>query len=129
MMSSLVPDRVGSDPQRRLSRSECLAFLRGRPMGRAAFTTEGMLTVVPTPFAMGRGRITFLSERPTQLDQAVGQVVAFQSDGYDVLAGELWNVCVTGIVVRSPQGELSLEPRLFSGWAEQRDDPGRSDRC
>jgi hypothetical protein len=122
---------VGHLPERlrTLQRSECLAFLRRSRRGRAAFAADGLLTVVPTRFALGAGWVWFPN---TLLARAAGQVVTFQCDGRDAVAGEQWSVCVTGRAERGPTGEVRLAPTLLRGWARPADaedepDDGRRD--
>lgn len=97
---------------RELQRSECLARLRGRRVGRAAFATGGLLTVVPTPFHLVGGFVTFPAGR---LEAAIGQVVTFECDDLEDACPETWSVCVTGQTERGAAGEVRLAATLLRG--------------
>lgn len=117
-MCPLAPNGLVPAEPRALSRSECLALLREQGNGRIAYTSEGVLTVVPATFELTRGKIQFRARNLRRLRAALGQVATVQSDGYDEHSGEHWSVCATGFVVSEGFGDLELEPELFQGFAD-----------
>ncbi len=117
-MCPVAPDEMRPGEPRALSRSECLALLRAQGNGRIAYTSEGVLTVVPAAFELTRGKIQFQARNLRRLSEALGQVATVQSDGYDEHSGEHWSVCATGFVVSEGAGDLELEPELFQGFAD-----------
>lgn len=101
--------------QRDLSRRECLELLRGEHRGRLAFSSEGLVEVIPVAFALENGRIALDEARAPRLSAGVGQVVTLQCDAAQP-RGEHWSACATGYLTRL-EGRLFLEAQLFSGFS------------
>ena len=110
-----APAGAEAPTSRPLQRSECLAHLRGTQVGRAAFPTGGLLTIVPTAYRLDGGYVILPL---SGLEEAAGQVVTFQCDGYDAATGERWSLCVTGRTESRPDGSIRLAPDLLRGFAQ-----------
>jgi uncharacterized protein len=83
---------------RDLSRSECLAALRGQHLGRLAITQHAMPLIVPVNYAMDRANVVFRTHQGGLLDRCCrNTVVAFETDQYDDATGLGWSVVMVGL--------------------------------
>lgn len=81
----------------RLDPSACWALLRSTDVGRLAVTTTAGPDIFPVNFAVDRGSLVFRTARGSKLTAVTDQpAVAFEVDGYDEGAGEVWSVVVKG---------------------------------
>jgi uncharacterized protein len=109
----------------RLSRQECLDLLASLQIGRLVYTRQALPAVEPVNFALSMDEIVIRADVDGQLAAAVrGDVVAFEADALDTVAGSGWSVTVIG---RSRQasdpGEISRLQRLpLFSWT-----PGEKD--
>ena len=79
-----------------LTVSASWAHLRRAAVGRLAVVVDGRPDIFPVNFLVDHGSVVFRTAAGTKLDAAVGQVVAFEADGYEPDVGEAWSVVVKG---------------------------------
>ncbi len=79
--------------------AESLALLRSAPVGRLAVIVGGSPEIFPVNHVVDHGTILFRTARGIKLAAAVGQQVAYESDGYDADTRRVWSVMVTGKAV------------------------------
>ncbi len=91
------------DPQlEELPVEECLDLLRENSVGRIAFVTDELLTVLPVNYrvveAGGQtpGKWLALRTRPGNVIERASMMVAFEIDGIDALRRQGWSVLVRG---------------------------------
>ncbi|MBB2892735.1 pyridoxamine 5'-phosphate oxidase family protein [Flexivirga oryzae] len=80
-----------------LTSDQCLALLGVAPVGRLGVVVGGRPEIYPVNHVLHEGDILFRTGSGTKLDGAVGQPVAFEVDGYDIVAQTAWSVLVTGV--------------------------------
>ena len=86
-----------------LDRSECLHRLGQCGVGRVAFTSDALPTIMPVNYAMLDEDIVFRSSRGSKFDAAMRHsVVAFEVDDVDWFGHGGWSVLAIG-----PAGPLS----------------------
>lgn len=96
-----------------LGRPDCLRLLAGRSWGRVAFIRRSLPDVQPLAYTLV-GDCLVLHTGSEGLERTLdGQVVAFEVDDLDPLAGSGWSVVVTGL----------------ARWRLRPDDLARRDRC
>jgi nitroimidazol reductase NimA-like FMN-containing flavoprotein (pyridoxamine 5'-phosphate oxidase superfamily) len=82
-----------------LDREQCLRLLNSATLGRIAFTSGALPTVLPVSFRLDDERIVLRTGRGSTLDVAVhNAVVAFETDDFDPMHHSGWSVAVTGVV-------------------------------
>jgi hypothetical protein len=79
-----------------LDSSHSWALLRESAVGRLAVVVDGEPDIFPVNFAVDHGSIVLRTAEGTKLAAAVGQVVAFEIDGYSPDTGEAWSVVAKG---------------------------------
>lgn len=79
-----------------LDDSECWQLLRDAPFGRLAVVLNGQPDVFPINHVVDRGSLVFRTDPGSKLVGAVGHTVAFEVDGFDQAAGEVWSVVAKG---------------------------------
>ncbi len=79
-----------------LSTSESWTRLRETPVGRLAVVVHGHPDIFPVNHLVDHGSLLFRTAEGTKLDGAVGHLVAFEVDGYDLETGTAWSVVVKG---------------------------------
>jgi len=82
---------------RTLTPDQCTALLEAVPVGRLGVVVGGRPEIYPVNHVLHEGGILFRTGSGTKLDSAIGQVVAFEVDGYDTLTQTAWSVLVTGV--------------------------------
>ncbi|MEO8829437.1 pyridoxamine 5'-phosphate oxidase family protein [Lapillicoccus sp.] len=82
-----------------LSATDCWDRLREAPVGRLAVIVHSHPEIFPVNHLVDDGSLLFRSAEGTKLAGAVGHVVAFEIDGYDLEAGTAWSVMVKGQAV------------------------------
>ena len=80
----------------RLSTSQALALARDSVVGRLAVVVEDHPDIFPVNHVVDHGTIVFRTAEGTKLASAIGRLVAFEVDGYDVASGSAWSVVVKG---------------------------------
>ncbi|HET7398606.1 MAG TPA: pyridoxamine 5'-phosphate oxidase family protein [Intrasporangium sp.] len=83
--------------------SECWALLRTATVGRLAVLVDGEPDIFPVNFAVDHGSVVFRTDAGTKLSASIGQVVAFEADGYDADTREAWSVVAKGKAVEIQQ--------------------------
>lgn len=80
-----------------LTVDDCLALLRGRYVGRVAFTSSGHPTLRPVNYVLDEGSIVFRTSLGELLDDVLNSgAVAFEIDDIDVEDHTGWSVIVHG---------------------------------
>jgi hypothetical protein len=79
-----------------LSATESWALLREAVVGRLAVIFDGRPEIFPVNHLVDHGSVIFRSAVGTKLAGAVGHLVAFEVDGYDVEGASAWSVVVKG---------------------------------
>lgn len=104
-----------------IDRTECLALLTSRNLGRVAFTERALPSIRPVNYALV-GTHLLLRTSSTGLGRRLdGQVVAFEVDHLDEEGSSGWSVLVTGTarLLREPdeltwQDAVALVPLLVA---------------
>jgi len=91
MKSSTHPRTRTLDPDR------CRAALDAAPVGRLGLVVAGRPEIYPVNHVLHEGDILFRTGSGTKFDEAIGQLVAFEVDGYDPTTQAAWSVLVTGV--------------------------------
>lgn len=86
----------GTEGQETLTTVECWARLRETPVGRLAVIVHSHPDIFPVNHLVDDGSLLFRTAEGTKLAGAVGHLVAFEIDGYDLDAGTAWSVVVKG---------------------------------
>lgn len=77
--------------------NECLALLRGEPVGRLAISITDHPDIFPINHVVDHGTVVFRTAEGTKLAAAVlGTAVAYEIDGFDAQAGIAWSVVIKG---------------------------------
>lgn len=77
--------------------NECLALLRGEPVGRLAISITDHPDIFPINHVVDHGTVVFRTAEGTKLAAAVlGTAVAYEIDGFDAEAGIAWSVVIKG---------------------------------
>src|SRR4051794_18778393 len=84
------------DSLQSLTRSECLELLARRSLGRVAFTERALPAIRPVNYALVGNHIVLRTQADGLGRRLDGQVVAFEVDDIDAVAGTGWSVLVTG---------------------------------
>lgn len=80
--------------------NECLALLRGEPVGRLAISIANHPDIFPINHVVDHGTVVFRTAEGTKLAAAVlGSGVAYEVDGFDADEGTAWSVVVKGRAV------------------------------
>ncbi len=115
----IVPEREG-DRLQPLTRDECLELLRGRSVGRVAYTDHALPTITPVNYAVSGESLVFRTATSSGLAEGTRDaVVAFEVDDTDELTRSGWSVVVVGVaseLTRSADIHRALELNLES-WA------------
>jgi uncharacterized protein len=81
-----------------LERRECLRLLSRATLGRVAFTSGALPSVLPVSFHLDGERILVRTRRGSRLDAGLrNSVVAFEADDLDPSAHAGWSVAATGL--------------------------------
>ena len=92
-MSRFPADHAGLEI---LPYDECLRLLGTVPVGRVSFLADGEIVVLPVTHVMDGQAPVFRTARGSKLSAAEGQeVVAFEADAYDAIAGRVLAASVT----------------------------------
>ena len=75
---------------------ECWELLRRARVGRLAVLADGRPHIFPLNHVVDQGTLVFRTAPGTKLAAAVGSPVAFEVDGQDDDAGQVWSVVVQG---------------------------------
>ena len=87
-------DRFGMDI---IPVNECLALLRGEPVGRLAISITDHPDIFPINHVVDHGTVVFRTAEGTKLAASVlGTAVAYEVDGFDAAAGTAWSVVIKG---------------------------------
>ena len=92
---------AAADPDDRaidaLTEAECRRLLTTQTLGRVGITSGGLPCILPVCYLYDDGAIVFRTGTGTKLRAAVsGDVLAFEVDAYDPVAGRGWSVLVLG---------------------------------
>jgi len=79
-----------------LSPHDSWALLRCAGVGRLALIVDGHPDIFPVNHVVDQGTVVFRTAGGTKLAGAVGQMVAFEVDGYDIGTASAWSVVVKG---------------------------------
>ena len=79
-----------------LSDAESWTLLRQAVVGRLAVTVDDQPEIFPVNHVVDDGGVLFRTGTGTKLAGAVGHLVAFEVDGYDVDTATAWSVMVKG---------------------------------
>ena len=122
-----------------LSLEECRTLLRGESLGRIAFTTDELITVLPVNFRVVEahgttaGRWLALRTRPGNVIDRASMVGAFEVDGIDASGRQGWSVLVRGTLhtwIRMPlpsaSGSTLIRGLLLSGMHGSSSNPSAS---
>lgn len=112
-----------------LSLDECWMLLRGDALGRIAFTTDELITVLPVNYrvvdahGITPGKWLALRTRPGNVIDRASMVVAFEIDGVDPTDRQGWSVLVRGTLHHVDPDAASFRERFDSDpWlAAERD--------
>jgi len=119
-------DRMPNARLEVLSEEDCRALLRQGAIGRVAVSVGAIPEIFPVNFCLIDDSIFFRTARGTKLfAAALGAVVAFQVDNFDVGARQGWSVLVVGPTdeVTQPDEIARAKSQLDEGWV-----PGGPDR-
>src|SRR3954462_6877140 len=95
------------DSLQSLTRTECLDLLARQSLGRVAFTERALPAIRPVNYALIGHHIVLRTQADGLGRRLDGQVVAFEVDDIDAVAGTGWSVVVTGTArLLSKPGEL-----------------------
>lgn len=103
-----------------LSREECLALLRGRSVGRVAYTDHALPAIAPVNYAVDGETIVFRTAVGTRLAAGTTDtVVAFEVDEADPVLREGWSVVVVGVAseVVGTSANLRAVELALASWA------------
>jgi nitroimidazol reductase NimA-like FMN-containing flavoprotein (pyridoxamine 5'-phosphate oxidase superfamily) len=91
----MTTDRLGITI---LETNTCWELLRGSDVGRLAVSMGNHHPeIFPVNFVVDHGTVVFRTAEGTKLAGAVlGELVAFEVDGYDAAAGDAWSVVLKG---------------------------------
>jgi nitroimidazol reductase NimA-like FMN-containing flavoprotein (pyridoxamine 5'-phosphate oxidase superfamily) len=103
-----------------LSLDQCLALLRGNAVGRIAFVTDELLTVLPVNYRVVEaagitpGTWLALRTRPGNVIERASMIVAFEIDGFDASHRQGWSVLVRGTLQHVDPDAASFRERFDS---------------
>jgi nitroimidazol reductase NimA-like FMN-containing flavoprotein (pyridoxamine 5'-phosphate oxidase superfamily) len=103
-----------------LTLDECLALLRTNAVGRIAFVTDELLTVLPVNYrvveAAGTtpGKWLALRTRPGNVIERASMMVAFEIDGIDASHRQGWSVLVRGTLAHVDPDAATFRERFDS---------------
>jgi hypothetical protein len=102
-----------------LTRTDCLAFLASRPLGRVSVSIGALPVILPVTYRLTGESVIIGTTPGTRLDAAVAnQVVAFEVDDLDEESGTGWSVMVTGIAEEIADDEVRWAHTLgLPAWA------------
>jgi len=80
-----------------IGRSECLGLLATTAVGRVGLIVDGKPEVLPVNYGLDGDSVLFRTAEGTVLNQASGQVVAFEVDHFDETSHTGWSVLVQGL--------------------------------
>jgi hypothetical protein len=103
-----------------IERDDCVHLLTAHGLGRLAIVTNAQPMIVPVNYAMDGDRVVFRTDVGGKLSAAaVGQLVAFEIDGYDRMYHEGWSVVVVGAAeqVHDDDEVTRLESLPVGPWA------------
>lgn len=87
----------GTEPTlHEIPRHECWALLRDAVVGRLATAIDGRPEIFPVNHVVDHASIVIRTAAGTKLESALGHLVAFEVDGYDVATATAWSVVVKG---------------------------------
>jgi hypothetical protein len=109
----MLLDSPRSEP---LDPSTCVQLLTTAPLGRVAVSMGALPSVVPVPFFTDGRTIVFPCATERLADAVRDTVVAFQCDGCEPGAHDLWSVLALGHCRISP-GRAGLEAAFSVLWA------------
>jgi nitroimidazol reductase NimA-like FMN-containing flavoprotein (pyridoxamine 5'-phosphate oxidase superfamily) len=90
-----------------LSPAQCWELVRESVVGRLAIATADGPDIFPVNHVVDHGSVVFRTALGTKLIGAVGQMVAFEVDGYDLADASAWSVVLKGYAVEiSRQDEV-----------------------
>ena len=78
---------------------ECWALVREAVVGRLATVLDGHPEIFPVNHVVDHGSVVIRTAAGAKLESAVGKLVAFEVDGYDVEHRSAWSVVVKGRAV------------------------------
>jgi nitroimidazol reductase NimA-like FMN-containing flavoprotein (pyridoxamine 5'-phosphate oxidase superfamily) len=82
-----------------LAEADCMALIRGVPVGRVVFSDRALPVVVPVNFAVDGHDVVIRTARRSRLAVGTpGNVVAFEVDEIDAATRSGWSVVLTGRV-------------------------------
>lgn len=121
------PSTLGQEPDvserampsaRELDVDECWNRLREKLTGRLAVVVDRHPDIVPVNYLVDGGMILFRTGSGRKVPGTHGQVVAFEVDGWDERAGELWSVVVRGRArkAREPWELLHAQRLSLASW-------------
>lgn len=105
-----------------LSTDECLEHLATTRVGRVAFTTSALPTVVPLTYAIKGQHLLLATGADSRLAKAADHgVLAFEIDDVDSSTHTGWSVVVTGVaeVVEGPEGRAEAAS-VVAPWLPER---------
>jgi uncharacterized protein len=77
--------------------AESWSLLRESVVGRLAVVMDGQPDIFPVNHVVDHGSIVFRTAEGTKLSASIGQRVAFEVDGYDLLTASAWSVVIKGM--------------------------------
>jgi nitroimidazol reductase NimA-like FMN-containing flavoprotein (pyridoxamine 5'-phosphate oxidase superfamily) len=103
-----------------LGAEECMSLLEHRHLGRVAFFSDGLPSILPINYVLVDGLVVFRTDEGSKLEAAMrGEPVAFEIDGFEVESRVGWSVLVRGHAQRvSDPSELArLRTMPLVPWA------------
>lgn len=79
-----------------LNPSECWAILRSATTGRVALVHDGVPDIFPVNHVIDHGSIVYRTGNGELFHATLNQEVAFEVDGHDLDANQVWSVVVKG---------------------------------
>ena len=89
-----MDDRVAEMDE--LNPTECFGLLARKKVGRIGLQVDGGPEILPVNYAIDGQSVLFRTSTTSVLNQAAGQVVAFEVDEVDPSDGSGWSVLVKG---------------------------------
>lgn len=111
-------DRTGLEV---LAVDECLRLIDQTPVGRVAFVTDGLPTILPVNHRLDGWRIVFRTSAGAKLTVAtLARPLAFEVDGFDADTRTGWSVLVRGTAeaIWSTEDERALDELGLEPWAD-----------
>ena len=104
-----------------LSRTECLALLHQKQLGRVGVSIDALPAIFPVFIAVVDDAVVFRTVPGTKLSAASsGSIVALEVDAFDEGTGHGWSVLVRGVATELADGARATlaRQRLHTTWID-----------